>query len=392
MGFHMSSKQAAIPAYRRHKPSGQAVVTLNGRDCYLGRFGSPESKLEYDRVTSEWLARGRRLAVSASELLIKEVIAGYYGHAFSTMRDPEVEKVKAALRPVRELYGETKASEFGPIAYRVLRQKLIDYVSPRGKRLCISTIRDRMGIIRRMIAWGVEYGMMPADTLQRILAIPPLRARRDGVKPARKVRPAPEADIQAILPHLNATVRAMVELQALTGMRPGEVWSITTGQIERAGEVWIYRPCLHKNVDRGQDRAIPLGPRAQEVVKPWLRADPDAPLFSAREAAERHYEATRKRPKAQAARRQAKRRKTPRGRNELYNKNSYSQAIARACQRAGVPVFRPNQIRHTVGTKVRGLFGLEHAQVLLGHAKADVTQRYAERDLALARDVAAKIG
>jgi hypothetical protein len=27
-----------IPSYREHKPSGQAVVTLNGRDHYLGRI------------------------------------------------------------------------------------------------------------------------------------------------------------------------------------------------------------------------------------------------------------------------------------------------------------------------------------------------------------------
>jgi hypothetical protein len=72
--------------------------------------------------------------------------------------------------------------------------------------------------------------------------------------------------------------------------------------------------------------------------------------------------------------------------------SSYAQAIKRACLRAGVPIFAPNQIRHLTGTKVRGLFSLEHAQVVLGHAKADVTQRHAERDLALARDVALKIG
>ncbi len=35
----MSKKQAKrrerIPSYRRHKASGQARVTLDGRDCYL---------------------------------------------------------------------------------------------------------------------------------------------------------------------------------------------------------------------------------------------------------------------------------------------------------------------------------------------------------------------
>jgi hypothetical protein len=59
-----------------------------------------------------------------------------------------------------------------------LRQKLID------ADLCISTIRDRLGIIRRMIAWGVEHEMMAADTLQCILAIPSLRRTAEFNLPA----------------------------------------------------------------------------------------------------------------------------------------------------------------------------------------------------------------
>ncbi len=35
-------------------------------------------------------------------------------------------------------------------------------------------------------------------------------------------------------------------------------------------------------------------------------------------------------------------------------------------------------------TRIRSEFGLETAQVVLGHAKADVTQIYAERDQAKA--------
>src|SRR3954451_17337268 len=50
------------PAYRLHKPTGLAVVTLNGRDFYLGKHGSPESRSEYDRVVAEWLGSGRRIA------------------------------------------------------------------------------------------------------------------------------------------------------------------------------------------------------------------------------------------------------------------------------------------------------------------------------------------
>ncbi len=54
--------------------------------------------------------------------------------------------------------------------------------------------------------------------------------------------------------------------------------------------------------------------------------------------------------------------------------------------------WHPHQLRHNYATDVRGQFGLEAAQVLLGHTKADVTQIYAERDMNRAANVAAKIG
>ena len=54
--------------------------------------------------------------------------------------------------------------------------------------------------------------------------------------------------------------------------------------------------------------------------------------------------------------------------------------------------WSPNQLRHAAGTEIRRRFGLEAAQVILGHAKADVTQVYAERDMATAAEVMRKIG
>ena len=135
---------------------------------------------------------------------------------------------------------------------------------------------------------------------------------------------------------------------------------------------------------------------AQEVLKPWPRADPDALLFSPIEASARHYEQQRQSRQTplypSSRKRRGKKRGPKRTPRETYNKNSYAQAVKRGCVRAGVPVFRPNQIRHSFATRVRREFCSEHAQVILGHSKADVTQRYAERDMNLARDVASKIG
>jgi integrase len=396
----MSRAKNDIPSYRRHKASGQAVVTLNGVDHYLGPYGTPQSKAEYDRVIAEWMALGRRLldqrrGADSSEWLMKELILGYFGHCVATLPDVEVYKIKLALKPVRELYGETPARDFGPVAFKAVRQRMVD------SGLTVTTIRQRLGIIRRMIGWGVENERLPGDALHKLQAVAGLRAGQTGVKLPKKVLPVSEGDIEAILPCLAPTVRTMVELQALTGARPGEVCRMTTGQIDRSGNPWLYRPTQHKTASRGKDRVILLGPRAQELLKPWLKADPDQPLFSPRDARD-HYDSHRRHSEGSTAKRREswrrfyqrkarKRRFVPRER-AMYSTPSYGNAVANACVMAGIPVFRPNRIRHTYATKVRRAFGLEASQVLLGHTKADVTQIYAERDMALARDVAQRIG
>jgi hypothetical protein len=49
----------AFPKYRRHKQTGHAIVTINGRDYLLGPHGTKASKFEYDRLINEWLSSGR---------------------------------------------------------------------------------------------------------------------------------------------------------------------------------------------------------------------------------------------------------------------------------------------------------------------------------------------
>jgi integrase len=389
-----------IPSYRRHKASGQAVVTLNGVDHYLGRYNSAGSKVEYDRVINEWLASGRHLPAGPSGTggpvgwLVKEMIHGYLGHCAGTMSVLGLDGVKLALRPVRELYGDTPAKDFGSIAYKAVRQRMVD------SGLGLGTIRNRLGVIKRMVGWAVECEKLDGSALHRLKAVAGLKAGQTGVKAQTKVRPAPDGDVAAILPFLSPTVRTMVELQVCTGMRSGEVTAMTMAQIDRGVDPWIYRPVRHKTTHRDKDRVIPLGPKAQALILPWLAADPDKPLFSPREsrayfdAHRAHGERSTVRSRAQARRYWQKshpRRATPRERDR-YSSKSYGNAVADACRRAGVPIFRPHRIRHAYATRVRKEFGLEAAQVLLGHTQADVTQVYAERDLTKAVEVARRIG
>src|SRR4051812_28875934 len=51
----MSARLRKTPAYRLHKPTGQAVVRLDGKDHYLGKHGSEASHEAYRRLIAEWL-------------------------------------------------------------------------------------------------------------------------------------------------------------------------------------------------------------------------------------------------------------------------------------------------------------------------------------------------
>ncbi len=54
----MTMKTQKIPSYGLHKPTGQAVVRLDGHDFYLGKHGAEESQEAYRRKIAEWLTFG----------------------------------------------------------------------------------------------------------------------------------------------------------------------------------------------------------------------------------------------------------------------------------------------------------------------------------------------
>jgi integrase len=228
----------------------------------------------------------------------------------------------------------------------------------------------------------------------------------------------PAATVDATLPFLLAPVRAMVELQRLTGMRPGEACIMRGCDMDATGAVWLYKPSAHKTQHRGKERVVALGPKAQEIVKPFLKLDLAAYLFSPAEglaekrAKMRSLRKTRVQP-SQVRRGKRSPRRRPR---DHYDASSYAHAVrsgveafnraqacdpckklkpedrCEACKAAALRPWHPHQLRHQHATEVRRRFGLEAAQVALGHSQAQITEVYAERDLTLAVRVAREIG
>ena len=92
---------------------------------------------------------------------------------------------------------------------------------------------------------------------------------------------------------------------------------------------------------------------------------------------------------SQADRQKRRPRKRP---GDRYSVDSYRRAIDAACEKAGVPHWHPNQLRHTKATEIRREKGLDQARAVLGHGSAQVTEVYAEVDLSKAAEVMAEMG
>ena len=166
--------------------------------------------------------------------------------------------------------------------------------------------------------------------------------------------------------------------------------------IDTTGPVWLYRPTVHKLSYRGKSRVIAIGPKAQAVLAEFPTIDPATHVFSAaRGMAEirAHNASVRITPRwpSHLERNKRKRKKSPRkAAADWYTRGSYTQAVAKAVIKANayrermagqgkfepVPHWHPNQLRHSHATKVRALFGLEAAQVSLGHGIPKDAQAY----------------
>ena len=413
-----------LPKYRKHKPSGQAVVTISGRDFYLGPHNSKASITEYDRLIAEWLAAGRRIPQSDEiTLTVNELIVAYWEHCQAHYRKAGqptsmIPKIKAALGPVRTLYGRKFATDFGPLALKACRQTMVDDGQTRG------TINAYVGCICKMFKWGGENELVPASIYHGLQTVSGLQKGRSEVPEGDGVTPVADSLVDAVRPFVSRQVWAMIELQRLCGMRPGEVVNMRTIDIDRTGPVWIYVPESHKTEHHGRGREIYIGPQGQAILADFLKADQQAYLFSPSEAEEERRIEQRQNRKSSVPPSQRNRRGGARVRKptESYRPDSYRRAIVRACELAfdmpddlrrlpaGLPTdekerrrklaadwraancWSPNQLRHNAATKARKHGGLELSQLICGHANADVTQIYAERDRARAVEYMGQFG
>ena len=224
------------------------------------------------------------------------------------------------------MYGLTPAADFGPLALKAVRREMI------RMKWCRNYINRHISRIKHVFKWATENQLLAPGVYHGLMAVAGLQAGRSEARETEAVKPVAEADMRAVLPFLSPQVRAMVELEALCGARPGELCIMRTCDIDRTRKVRVYRPAKHKTAHHDA-REIRIGPAAQAILTPFLKPNLAAYIFSPADAEEARHEqrrADRKTPLTPSQQRRAERaarRQRKRPPLDYYTPTSYRRAV-----------------------------------------------------------------
>lgn len=323
-----------VPRYRKHRASGQAIVTLSGKDFYLGPHGTKVSHQEYDRVVAEWLARGRTLPASdpsASEtrpMTLVEVTAAYKRFARDYYR-----------KRGRVTNEYTAARETSPV--RPITDEIVEKTLPFLSRVVADMVR-----LQRIAGMRPEevclIRPMDIDRTSDVWIYRPDSSKMEHINVDRRVFLGP---------------RAQLILAQWLNRSPGD-YCVSPREAERE-----RRAIAHGS------RTIPLsygnrpGSNRQQTPKraPGDRYTTDSyrrAICWACDLMSGMPERLRVIPQSLSS-----------------DEKKRRQAEARQWRKQHC--WAPNRLRHATGTQVREQFGLEAAQLILGYSRADVTQIYA---------------
>lgn len=324
-------------------------------------------------------------------------------------RTTSADAISNALRFLKP-YAQSSPEDFGPLKLKQVQKAMIEM------KLARKTINTYTGYVKAMFKWGVSEEQVMSSVYVSLTTVQNLHQGRSLAAETKKIKAVDSSVVRRILTHCSPTLAAMVELQMITGMRSTEMCLMRPIDLAVSGDVWLYNPTRFKMQYQGAARVIPLGPKSQTILKPFVdRFCPllcqnvaqvrtlteDAFIFSPEESERDRRErqlANRKTPMNEGNKPGSNKRATPMVKpGKHYTKDSYRKALWKAQEAAGIKktsplYFHPHQLRHTAGTNVRAVYDLDTSKALLGHSHVDATQIYAELDLGKAIKAAREIG
>ncbi|MDE0867087.1 MAG: site-specific integrase [Rubripirellula sp.] len=379
----MPRPRSTQPKYQFHI-SGQARVELDYQVFYLGPHDSPESRARYHELLAIYNANGQRMPKDTPTHLIdapvtvRTITGEFREHAKKRYANnpKELNRFSNLCARLEDDFGSEPADEFGP---RLLSQVRDDMV---GERLSRKYVNRLIRGVKKIFKHAVSMELVDVNVVIKLDTLEPLRAGQTEAHETEDVEPVDLDIVQATAKHLSPILKAMIGLQAATGMRPSEVCNLRPCDIEKRDDgVWLYRPPKHKTAHRGKKKAVPIVGDTRITIGPYLDRDPEAFCFSPRESMTWYRAEQRKnrKTKVQPSQTHRKKHKPKRQPGEQYKSGSYYQAIRNSAKKANQPHWFPYQLRHAAATTVREALGIEAAAALLGHARTDMTDHYAQQ-------------
>jgi hypothetical protein len=188
--------------------------------------------------------------------------ATYYAGSRETLN------IRHTLRALVEVAGDTLASEIGPETIDAYRELQV------ARDISLGVINQRVRTIRRAWKWLASKRLVSIESWQCLCALEPLRRGRCAARVTEPVRPVADSVVERTCDALPPSIAAMVRLQRITGMRPGEVCAMEWREIDRSGEVWVYEPRHHKTAHHGHRRASWRGRGGEDGIGHFGRAVP----------------------------------------------------------------------------------------------------------------------
>ena len=383
--------------------NGYAVVYVQGKPKYLGGlYNSPESLIAYSHFVAELQTNSAALIPVGEKdkvATIRELNAAFLDYAKENMTPVNYSFYRVIILDfISKLYDTTLVNEFSPRSLKLVRAEMIK--SRRFSRKVVN--RCVKGVIY-IFGWGVENEIVQESTWNTLKAVKSLQEGHHGTFENKEREPVPDEVVRRTLPSMPPTLRAMVQLQRILGMRPSEIFNMRVGDIDttRGNGLWYYVPGSYKTSRFVGKITFPLGIPEQELITPYLEGKrPENAVFSPRTAmAERNTEKranrkTKVSPSQEA--RDKERSQKPSRWNEFYNRDSYRQAIQHAIDKGNrtlsddekIPRWYPYALRHTAATIVETEVGLDQASALLGHRTPQITRRYSKAQLSVRESLA----
>lgn len=362
----MARKATWPPKIYKH-PCGQERVRIRGVVYYLGPHDSVEAKRRYLELVKKCEDEGLdkpppKLAPKQRKagLTVAEVVERHHADA-KARYDPAGREAKQhaySAQPLLDKFASLPVTYFTCARLEEVRDEMIR----RGWQR--EVINRRIIRLRTLFRWAERKGLCPAGTWSALRTLEPLPRNDRRVKSAAPVKILTWPDFAKTCRMAPANVRDMLLTQLFGGMRSAEVRTMTAGEVFVEGDDWVYRPAKHKNAWRGHVRAVVLGPRCRLVLAKHLKdKQPGEYVF-------------------------------PSGRSGCYSDCTYPQAVARACERAGVAPWSPYDLRKLASIRAIRATSLDAARAMLGHASVTTTaQHYTDgQDMKLASEAAKKVG